>query len=159
MVMEVEVSAADTSAGPKFNKFRVSKKEDRTVDDVVFDSKLEANVYRYLKQEGLQFDMQVKFELQPKFELQGAKFRAVTYVADFVIHHNGQEFVLDAKGMKTPDYELKKKWFAYVHHRLITEVRSVKQAKEFVFRLRQALAGAALTKSVLPGVHVDLPLA
>jgi len=58
---------------------------------------------------------QVQFELQPSFEKNGKKYRAITYIADFVYYDNKLKRVVieDTKGYKTEVYKLKKKLFEY----------------------------------------------
>ncbi|MDR1138331.1 MAG: DUF1064 domain-containing protein [Clostridiales bacterium] len=75
----------------------------------VFDSKREYNRWcelRLLERCGAikGLTRQVKFELLPK-----GKYRAVTYVADFVYMDSGKQVVEDAKGVKTKEYIIKKK--------------------------------------------------
>ena len=86
------------------------------VDNILFDSKKEANYYTKLKIlkdagkiSGLR--LQEKFILQPSFKLNGKIYRAITYVADFVYKENGQVHVVDTKGYRTQVYKIKKKLF------------------------------------------------
>ena len=92
------------------------------VDNILFDSKKEANYYIYLKMledagkiSGLR--LQEKFVLQPSFKLNGKTYRAITYVADFVYKDSqGQVHVVDVKSEATKKdkvYRLKKKMLAY----------------------------------------------
>ena len=49
--------------------------------------------------------------------------RAVKYIADFVVtYSNGDQVVIDAKGMRTKDYKIKRKLMRYVHGIKIKEV-------------------------------------
>ena len=48
--------------------------------------------------------------------------RPVTYVADFVYTKDGQEYVIDVKGMRLPDYILKKKMMLALNGINIIEV-------------------------------------
>ena len=87
------------------------------VDNILFDSKKEANYYTKLKIlrdagkiSGLR--LQEKFILQPSFKLNGKTYRAITYVADFVYKDSqGQVHVVDTKGYRTEVYKIKKKLF------------------------------------------------
>lgn len=102
-----------------------------TIDGHTFDSKHEGRRYQELKlleQAGRIQDLQlqVAYELIPalyessgEVYLAGAKKgkpkppklveRACVYVADFVYTENGKTVVEDAKGMKTPEYRIKRK--------------------------------------------------
>lgn len=108
-----------------------SKKEE--VDGITFDSKKEANAYRKLKlmeEQGLIRDLklQVPFELIPPVygtktkithlktkdkveEVSFVRQRAVRYVADFVFYDVEEDCmrVIDVKGFRTKEYDLKKK--------------------------------------------------
>lgn len=44
------------------------------------------------------------------------------YYADFCYTENGRYIVEDTKGMRTPDYKIKKKLMLYVHGIRITEI-------------------------------------
>lgn len=89
------------------------------IDNIKFDSRLEANYYNRLKL--LQKTREIKsFELQPVFILQDAykrgkrEVRPITYIADFlVIYPDGRQEIIDCKGMKTEVYKIKKKLFEY----------------------------------------------
>lgn len=97
------------------NKYRVSKKEERTYNGIVFDSKKELARYKVLIKlldEGKisKLERQVTFLLQDKFEYRGEKIRAITYKADFEYYNEeGYRIIEDVKGFKTPEYKLKKK--------------------------------------------------
>jgi len=87
------------------SKYRAIK---TTVDNIIFDSKREAQRYTELKllfRAGLIQNL----ELQPKldFILEGEKI--FTYKPDFIYFEGGHRIVEDVKGMKTPVYRLKKK--------------------------------------------------
>lgn len=96
-------------------------------DGITFDSKKEGLHYLKLKDmersgEISDLQLQVPFELLPPIYCEEVvhlktkdkvvrklKQRQVTYVADFVYWKDGQQFVIDVKGMRLPDYILKKK--------------------------------------------------
>jgi len=103
------------------------------VDGITFDSKKEANVYAELKLllaagEIEKFDRQVKFILVPsQYEVVDGKKKnvelPVTYICDFVVYHkDGEKTVIDAKGMKTPAYVIKRKLMLSVFGLRIKEV-------------------------------------
>lgn len=115
------------------------------IDGVQFDSKLEANRWIWLKSLEKQgkisnLQRQVKFELIPKqieesteaYKI-GAKKglhkpgklleKSVSYIADFVYDdENGNVVVEDTKGVKTPDYVIKRKLMLYLGGIRIKEV-------------------------------------
>ena len=96
------------------------------VDGIQFDSAKEAK--RFTKLRAMEEDgkiqhlrLQVPFELLPSFECDGVKYREMKYVADFVYYRDGKQIVEDVKGVKTPEYKLKKKLMAYINHVNIEE--------------------------------------
>ena len=97
----------------KWSKYKNQK---IMVDNILFDSKKEANYYtklKILKGAGkiTDLELQKKFILQDKFTLNSKTYRAITYVADFVYKENGQVHVVDTKGYRTQVYKIKKKLF------------------------------------------------
>ena len=109
-------------------------------DGILFDSKKEGLYYLKLKDmqrngEITNLRLQVPYELLPaiyKDEIVHLKTkdktikklvqRPVTYVADFVYTKDGQEYVIDVKGMRLPDYILKKKMMLALNGINIIEV-------------------------------------
>lgn len=94
-------------------------------DGVWFDSQREADRWIQLKLmeragEISELRRQQRFELIPKND----KYRAVTYVADFVYldRRTGDIVVEDAKGVRTEVYKLKKK---LMYDRYGIEIREV----------------------------------
>jgi len=91
-----------------------------TVDGITFDSRKEAKKYMDLKLLQMAGEI-VSFELQPEFELQpgyrdkdGKWIRPVKYRADFrVVYPGGRVVVIDTKGFRTKDYNIKKKMLLY----------------------------------------------
>lgn len=103
--------AAHSSMSPQRNKYGVSPVEARTVDDIVFASKAEAEAYSKLKH--LQETGEVtSLELQPAFSFPpGFK-----YIADFrVTYSDGRVVVIDVKGVETEVFKLKLKCFKYYY--------------------------------------------
>lgn len=95
---------------PRDNKYGVSVKDERTMDGIVFASKLEMNAYRYLRDLGVVFERQIPFVLMDGFEHAGKKVQPIRYVCDFKVRANdGQEFIIDTKGVITADCKLKLK--------------------------------------------------
>lgn len=89
-------------------------------DGIAFDSKKErdyyADVLLPLKWAGeiKNIDMQVSFVLQPPFKHGGKTIKGIKYVADFVITYpDGRKKVIDTKGYRTKEYQLKRKMLLY----------------------------------------------
>lgn len=109
----------------RYNKYKNKKTK---IDGYTFDSKGEAN--RYLELKLLQrtgeisnLELQPRYELQPSFEKNGEKYRAITYIADFVIVNNdGTTEVIDVKGVETQVFKIKKKMFEYQYPDLSLKV-------------------------------------
>jgi hypothetical protein len=96
-----------------YNKYNAKKTE---VDGIIFASKAEANRYCELKllhKVGKIHDLnwQVPYELVPKQKGE----RAVKYIADFVYFEDGKMIVEDCKGIKTPQYIIKRKLFKQLY--------------------------------------------
>lgn len=99
------------------------------VDGILFDSRTEADFYKYLTKEkglilGEDFQIQVTYQLlEDHIRSDGKKINGVKYVADFVIHSktSNKVRVIDIKGMKTPDFILKEKMFSSRYNPLYIE--------------------------------------
>lgn len=89
------------------------------VDGILFDSKVEAKYYCYLKAEKeagriREFILQPRCELQPKFDKGGKHYMAITYTPDFLVTYaDGRKEYIDVKGQATQQGELKRKMFIY----------------------------------------------
>ena len=114
------------------------------VDGIKFDSKKEAKRYKELKmleKAGIisNLQRQVKYTLIPaQYEHTGEVYtkgnnkgkpkkgrlieRECAYYADFVYICDGETVVEDTKGMKTPDYIIKRKLMFYLHNIRIVEL-------------------------------------
>ena len=97
------------------------------VDNIKFDSILEANRYQELKllQKAKQISnlrLQVPFLLQEGFKKHGKTHRKIEYIADFVYEENGQTIVEDTKGMKTETFKIKQKLFEYKYPELSIKI-------------------------------------
>lgn len=84
------------------------------VDNIIFDSRLEANRYcelKLLERSGEIFDLklQPRFLLQENFKYKDKTYRKIEYVADFEYIENGQVVVEDVKGMQTEVFKIKMK--------------------------------------------------
>lgn len=102
------------------------------VDGIKFDSKKEAARYKQLKvfeNSGViqNLRLQVKYTLIPsQYEVIDGKKKLVerecAYYADFVYDKNGKTIVEDTKGMKTPEYIIKRKLMLFLKNIKIKEV-------------------------------------
>jgi hypothetical protein len=109
-----------------WNKYGAKKV---VLDGIRFDSKKEAGMYQKLKlleMAGAISDLklQVPFELIPvQKDRQGKVIeRKVTYKADFTYWEDGQYVVVDAKGVRTKEYILKRKLLLFRYGIRIREV-------------------------------------
>lgn len=103
------------------------KNKKTIVNGIEFDSKKEARRYQELllmQRTGIITDLkrQVPYTLVPAFNLNKKRYRAMSYIADFVYKENGQEIVEDTKGFRTEVYKIKKKLMAYIYQIEIREV-------------------------------------
>ena len=102
----------------KANKYHARK---TTVCGHTFDSKREAEIYLDLLSRKQHGEI-VRIRLQPSYTLlegfrdnQGNKQRAITYTADFfVTYADGRNEVIEVKGVRTRDYQLRKKLFLHM---------------------------------------------
>lgn len=106
------------------NKYRNKKV---VIDNILFDSKREANYYIYLKMleksgKIKNLELQKKFTLQGSFKLNGKTVREIAYIADFVYEDDKGIHVVDTKGYRTEVYRIKKKLFAKKYGIEIEEV-------------------------------------
>ena len=108
-----QVSAVGKSESKYHNKIAY-------YDGIAFDSKKERDYYADellpLKWAGeiKNIDMQVSFVLQPPFKHGGKTIKGIKYVADFVITYpDGRKKVIDTKGYRTKEYQLKRKMLLY----------------------------------------------
>lgn len=99
------------------------------VDGITFASKREAARYVELKRLASaghisDLSLQPSFELIPAMVLDGKKQRAIRYIADFkYIDHLGACVIEDVKGMRTREYQLKRRLMKYMHGIEVKEVR------------------------------------
>lgn len=99
----------------RFGAFKV------TINDILFDSIMESKFYVYLLElkaakEIKKFERQVTFELQPKFKdkYTGKTVLPIRYISDFVVTNKDDTvYVVDVKGVETPEFRIKKKLFQY----------------------------------------------
>lgn len=109
----------------KENKYHNKKCE---YNGIKFDSIKERNYY--IRLEALQkfgkiseLKTQVPFVLIETFKLEDRTYRQTKYIADFTYKdEQGKYHVVDAKGFRTPEYQLKKKLMAWKYNIEIEEV-------------------------------------
>lgn len=93
-----------------------------------FDSEKEYSRWvdlKWMQRAGQITDLQrqVTFELLPSQRIDGKVVeRPVKYIADFVYMQNGEKVVEDVKGLKLPEYVLKRKLMLYIHNLRIKEI-------------------------------------
>ena len=102
------------------NSYKKYKNEEKVVDGIKFDSKLEARRYIQLKLllragEITDLHTQAEYELQPSYKKNGKTIRAIKYIADFVYYdvREGKTIIEDTKGFRNDVFKLKKKIFEY----------------------------------------------
>jgi hypothetical protein len=112
------------------NKYKNTK---TIVDGITFDSKLEARAYKYFRDhpDYVIMELQPKFVLQEAFEYRGKKIREIAYKADFLIQYRSKPFVVDAKGVETPEFKIKLKMLHYEYPSInFILFKSIKQFEE-----------------------------
>ena len=97
------------------NKYKNKK---TIIDGIEFDSKAEAKRFCELRllekaRKIKDLTLQPCFILQPSFKKNGKTYRKIEYIADFQYEENGQVIVEDVKGMKTKEFQIKRKLFEY----------------------------------------------
>lgn len=104
------------------NKYNAKKVK---IDDILFDSKLEAKRYLELKQL-LNLGVIKNLVTHKKFPLVVNDITIGSYEADFVYEKDGVEIIEDTKGVLTKEYRLKKKLMKAIYNKDILEVYSKK---------------------------------
>ena len=101
--------------GAKYEKPSKYHNRKTTLDNIVFDSAKEAEYYCTLllrKKAGeiTGFDLQPEYVLQESYKRNGKTIRAIKYIADFRVYYpDGRVEVVDCKGVRTKEYQIKKK--------------------------------------------------
>lgn len=119
-----------TFFGPNRHKYNARKTE---VDGIVFPSVLNARLYVALKEMGAEIiEREPRFLLQEKFVCRGKKYQEIGYKADFRVRYEGDEYIIEGKGMITPDFTLRLKMFMkrYGHENNLIICKSVKDLRE-----------------------------
>lgn len=98
------------------------------IDGIKFDSQKEGNYYlklKMLEKAGKIRDLKLHFPfvLIETFKLNDKTYRKMKYIADFVYYDDKDKLhVVDTKGFRTKEYELKKKLMAWKYGIEIEEV-------------------------------------
>lgn len=90
------------------------RNEPTVVDGITFPSRLEADVYVHLNARELAGEIR-ELRRQAPFAIVINGIHVCDYVADFVFKEKRRTVVVDAKGVKTAIYRLKRKLMAAVH--------------------------------------------
>lgn len=130
-------------------------------NDILFDSKLEVSIYKYLCKRGIVFKYNAKsFELQKgfkptvpffiqgtdrrthkkAFKLDNTKVQNISYTPDFILYlDGGYEIILEAKGKPNERYPIVKKLFRKLLERkknkdklYFAEVKSVRETEQLL---------------------------
>lgn len=130
-------------------------------NDILFDSKLEVSIYKYLCKKGIVFKYNAKsFELQKGFKptvpffirgadrkthrkvfkLDSTKVQNISYTPDFILYlDGGYEVILEAKGKPNERYPIVKKLFRKLLERkknkdklYFAEVKSVRETEQLL---------------------------
>ena len=115
---EIKKQSSNINLWRNLGKQTTSKYKNKkvVVDNILFDSKKEANYYtklKILRDAGkiTDLELQKRFVLQQGFKLNGKSYRAITYIADFIYKDDKGVHVVDTKGYRTEVYKIKKKLF------------------------------------------------
>ena len=130
-------------------------------NDILFDSKLEVSIYKYLNKRGVVFKYNAKsFELQKGFKptvpffirgtdrkthrtvfkLDNTRVQNISYTPDFIIYlDGGYEIILEAKGKPNERYPMVKKLFRKLLERkknkdklYFAEVKTIKETEQLL---------------------------
>jgi len=120
--------------GGRWSKYGAKRTE---IDGIKFMSALESRFYEFLKSEPRVeiIEFQPRYTLQPKYTTKdGRKIRAIEYVSDFLIAVDWKAFVVDSKGMRTADFNLKMKMFEYLYpDENLVVAKSLKELRLAIF--------------------------
>lgn len=120
------------------SKGRVRNATPNEYDGIKFRSKLETYTYKKLKEANINADYEMhRYELLPAFSFNNKKYRAMTYLPDFV----GENFVIECKGFANEAWPLREKLFNYYLYLNNSNtkfylVRNQKQVDELIDKLK-----------------------
>ncbi len=118
------------------NKYNAVRAE---MDGIKFDSTLERNCYRIIKEHGLvnNTKLQETFVLQPKFRAESGKvIQPIKYVCDFFVF---DRYVLDAKGLELTDFKMKRKMLLWQKNKEIICVGSMLDMESCVVMMKNGM--------------------
>ena len=128
MGFNLEVNSRGKQLSPlQLHKFHVAPGEERTFDGIKFDSKLEMNAYKRLKEYDIPFERQPEYVLEEGFEFEGKHYRDVRYVGDFLVSPKDKKLLIDMKGVRTRLYELKQKLLLKKHGIVVHCVKNLSE--------------------------------
>lgn len=133
--LEAETNT-DNFAKTISNNMHKYKARSTIIDGIKFTSLLEARFYKYFKDKGITIlEFQPRFLLQDKCTVRGENLRKIEYIADFRIFHEWEEYIVDAKWMKLPVFDLKLKLWKkrYGHETNIIIAKSIKELETMLF--------------------------
>ena len=139
MTRPTNMTAAEYRALPKKRRHKYGAKK-TVVDGITFDSKAESEEYARLKQLERVGHVR-KLKLQPRYPLVVDGLLICHYVADFAYFDmlRGGTRVIDVKGVRTPEYLIKKKLFEALYRQRIDEVGPAAKPKRKRIPLRARL--------------------
>jgi len=132
----------------KFGTHKYNAKK-TIVDGISFGSKLEANCYQVVRDSGLDYELQKAFVLQQNFEYEGKKIQPIKYVCDsFILKKD--IYVIDAKGMLLPAFNLKAKMFLYKFKTPIICVSSAKKMSMAMDMIKEGVSASEINETLKP---------
>lgn len=105
---------------------------------IKFRSKLETYTYKKLEESKIKAEYETRrYELLPAFTFNNKKYRAITYLPDFV----GDKFIIECKGYPNESWPLREKLFnhyLYLHepNTKFYVVHTQKQVDELINKLK-----------------------
>lgn len=103
--LDKKISNSSSGIKKRTSKYNAKKV---VIDDITFDSTFEGKRYLALKLKQRIGDIS-DLTLQVPFKIVVNNAHICSYIADFVYVEHDMKIVEDAKGVKTPEYQLKKK--------------------------------------------------
>lgn len=116
------------------------------VDNILFDSKIEASAYLLFKEAKLDFSLQPEFLLFEPFEYtdlgnKKRKYSKMIYTGDFLVKSDKYDkpIVVEIKGFQRSDYMLRKKLFIMKYNKdyYFIQLNNIKEIIEFTSKLKE----------------------
>jgi len=114
----------DTLPTQSTNK-RVRNAKTVEYDGLKFDSALNLEIYKFLKENSVRFESEVKYELQPSFRKHGKSYRPITWTADYYLPD--YNVIIEGKGYATDRYKIVSKIFAFKYDIKVYEIKNKKE--------------------------------